>query len=495
MSRSQSRRQDSSVLALKGVTAGLTGLLNIPVRMAITLANTHILGPAAYGLVHVALMIINVTRQLLGLGAPKGLVRFAARHQARDETAKTRFLVRRTAAILLIEGLVAMAALNLLAEPLAGMFHKRGLTGIITILSPLVPLGLLGAVAMSSLQGMQHIRTRAILEDLVVPPVVLCCLIAVLLGGWGLPGVLAVQLTGGALGVALGWIYLRRLLGLKPVEKVPMGEFWRFSLPLAGNSLVAQTIRRLDILIAALFLPAAQVGVYALATRLAPLVGLAQERFNRAFGPRAVQILEEERSEDVGSLMAASARWALVWAGLLALLFILAGAEIGGLFGRGFAGSAAALGILAVGRLISSACGPSGSLLTMSGHSGWTLFSTLFFLSIQISLAVTLIPWLGVKGAALATASALVATNLLRLFIAWRLVGAHPVRWRLTGLFGLFFLIASAGLFFESTGGFHLVIAGAAAATWVIIGWFAGLTVLERKRALSWMRGAWRKRY
>ncbi len=484
---------DRSMVAVKGGTAGITALLNLPIRMGITLANTHILGPAAYGLVHVGLMIAGVVQQMASLGSAGGIVRYTAKYEARGEKAKARFLIKRVALIMALVGLAAMFLLNMLADPIASWLEKDGLRIILPVLAALIPIGLIGGTAMAALRGMQHIRTKVILEDLVVPPVVLAALLIVLVKGWGLPGVLGVQLIGGALGTFLGWVWLKRWLGWTPVKAIKTAEFWRFSLPLAGTRLVAQTTKRLDIFLAAIFLPATQVGVYALATRLAPLVGLAGDRMNLAFGPRSVQILEEGRIEDVGYLMAASARWALLWAGLLALPFILAGPGIMRLFGRGFTGGAIALGILATGKLVSSACGPSGSLLTMSGHSGWTLATTLFFLFIQVSLAVTLIPRLGVRGAAIATASALVLTNLARLGLTHRLVRAHPFTPRLFALVVLFCCLALGGKLAEGNGLPVLATTAVVGVVWLGFGLVAGLTASEREDVMAWIGKLWRK--
>ncbi|MCS6987040.1 MAG: glycosyltransferase [Sphingomonadaceae bacterium] len=112
-------------------------------------------------------------------------------------------------------------------------------------------------------------------------------------------------------------------------------------------------------------------------------------------------------------------RLMLLGAGPVLLVAILAPEWLLGiLFGSEARAAAPALVILALGQVVNVVSGPVGGLMIMVGRERSQLLVTLGGLFLLIALAVALVPGLGVAGAAIASAAALVFRNLTSLALA-----------------------------------------------------------------------------
>jgi O-antigen/teichoic acid export membrane protein len=95
------------------------------------------------------------------------------------------------------------------------------------------------------------------------------------------------------------------------------------------------------------------------------------------------------------------------------------------IFGESFAGGSAALAILAWGNLVNTGTGVCGVILNMTEKTTLTLLNSVLLFILVTGLNVLLIPQWGLIGAAVASLTAVVVINLLRLlevFILFRLL-------------------------------------------------------------------------
>ena len=82
-------------------------------------------------------------------------------------------------------------------------------------------------------------------------------------------------------------------------------------------------------------------------------------------------------------------------------------------FGAAYAQGATALAVLCFGQLLNAAVGPVGVLLNMSGHERDTLIGVSMASGANVILNLLLIPFLGLLGAAIASAATLAIWNML----------------------------------------------------------------------------------
>jgi O-antigen/teichoic acid export membrane protein len=82
--------------------------------------------------------------------------------------------------------------------------------------------------------------------------------------------------------------------------------------------------------------------------------------------------------------------------------------------------------VLALAMLVATGCGMVDMLLTMGGRTSWNLGNTLLALTVNVGLNLLLIPPLGILGAALAWAAAILANNLVPLAQIGLVLRLHP---------------------------------------------------------------------
>lgn len=178
--------------------------------------------------------------------------------------------------------------------------------------------------------------------------------------------------------------------------------------------------QKLDIIMIGVLATATATADYAVAARLAALVGLIKgllapvltPRLGRysAAGSRDVLLREYNQVRLLG--LAA----ALVSAGLFAAF----GRPVLAVFGD-YEQSYPLLMILAAGSVVNAGFGSNAAFLTIDGHAGWTLAARLALLIAVVALNLILIPRMGATGAALSMAIGLVAVNVLLSYIIWHL--------------------------------------------------------------------------
>jgi O-antigen/teichoic acid export membrane protein len=114
------------------------------------------------------------------------------------------------------------------------------------------------------------------------------------------------------------------------------------------------------------------------------------------------------------------------WPSLVLILILLAlGEPMLRLFGRDFVSGYYLMFIIAIGLLARAAVGPAERLLNMLGErrSCALVYAGSFF--IDLVLCVALIPWLGIAGAAIANAVALIFESASLFFVAKYRLGLH----------------------------------------------------------------------
>jgi O-antigen/teichoic acid export membrane protein len=96
------------------------------------------------------------------------------------------------------------------------------------------------------------------------------------------------------------------------------------------------------------------------------------------------------------------------------------------LFGSGYDAGVPVVLVLTATMLVASAIGMVDVVLIMAGRTRWNLGNALAALAVNVVLDVLLIPVLGLLGAAIGWAAAILLKNLLPLFQVWRSLGLHP---------------------------------------------------------------------
>ena len=133
--------------------------------------------------------------------------------------------------------------------------------------------------------------------------------------------------------------------------------------------------------------------------------------------------------DEVGakSVFQTATAWLMAFAWPAYLVSAAAAPLLLSVFGHGYRGGQAPLVILSLTMLVATACGPVDIVLLMAGRSGLSLINNFAALVVDIALNIVLIPRMGITGAAVAWAVALVVRNILPLVQVRSMLRMSPV--------------------------------------------------------------------
>ena len=161
------------------------------------------------------------------------------------------------------------------------------------------------------------------------------------------------------------------------------------------------------------WLNSAQVGAYRVVGQVVTIIALMLTTIEALVSPdlagdfRVNDVKAAWRRHRKASYLMLLAAVGPVLACMLAPKYIL------GVFGAEFVTAAGALMVLSGAQIVNVLTGPIGSIMVMSGHERLSLVLSITALIMSVTLCALLVPALGLVGAALASASALVLRNVL----------------------------------------------------------------------------------
>ena len=228
---------------------------------------------------------------------------------------------------------------------------------------------------------------------------------------------------------------LRRRIGarLRDVRPAYALRAWlRTALPMTIVDGASVALSRVDILIVGVTLSATQTGIYAAAARAASLVSFVLYAVNAVVAPRIAPLYQREDRAGLQRLVTLATALSLTLALGMVLGLLAFASSLLRVFGAEFVAGRNALIILALGHLVNAASGPLADLLHLTVHQRASGAIALGGVALTFALSVTLIPRLGIEGAALATTSAMLAQNIaMYVFVRRKLHINTLAFWRL----------------------------------------------------------------
>jgi O-antigen/teichoic acid export membrane protein len=166
--------------------------------------------------------------------------------------------------------------------------------------------------------------------------------------------------------------------------------------------------------------------VYAAAVRVAQALVLFLIAVNYMFSPFVADLHARGERERLDGLFKTLTRWVVAGSLPILLLLLIVPGPVLHLFGGEFESGTTALRILLIGQAVNVATGSVGFILIMVGRTGWDLAVYAASFALDLVVAFALVPHLGARGAAIAQAVTLVASNGARLYLVWRFVRIQP---------------------------------------------------------------------
>ena len=395
--------------------------------LSVTLARW--LGPAGYGRYVYALTMAQFLTMPVLAGLPTLLIRQISIYKSNGGWSEISGLIRWTF------GLVSATALTLLIFASVWLrYISVNSDPIYFFALPLVVILSIGQILGAIIQGHERPLSGSMLDGIIRPTLLFALvLLAAAMGNLTPEVAIELNLFAASLAVCWGiWFWRRycRTIDCRPIAERPVydARAWFGSLlPLSVVTVATVINSRLDVFLLGILSNSASVAVYGLASQMGGLILMGQTIANTIVAPRIAREYALRHVSEVESL----ARYAAVLSSVVAgagfsILLVFGNWIVSGIVGESYEGTAGVALILAAGFVFNAATGPVAVLLSMTGNERLIVRAVAIAALLNTLLNLTLVPSFGATGAALATAAATVATQIILLKYVSNRLGIGP---------------------------------------------------------------------
>lgn len=405
--------------AKEGGFAWLFSLFGAVVRYGNNIILTRMLGATSFGFYALANTIVTVTSIATSFGLPSAMVYFVAKEKERQNYSLLIWFIKKGITITLAVSTLSTVLFIALTPIISNNIYKK--EGLMT---PLLGLGLsipflsLYNVKSSILQGFMRIRKRVFLEKIAHPLIFSVLLLAGALYFKKIEFVLFCFILSAVIVFSLSYFWLSREMKNIPTVELTCEnryrELFSFSFPILFLNFLSFFILQSDILIMGFFREPKEVGIYAIASRLALGVGMPADSLGASLAPQYSALTGKSDFEGLSRLYKTSTRWIFLAASAVSIFLIFGSELILSLFGKDFKDGVFALCLLTAGQLFSAAFGTNGTLITQTGHPKVNLVNAIVIGIFNVGILLFLVPRYGAVGAASASAISLIFLNIIR---------------------------------------------------------------------------------
>ena len=422
---------------LSMVGAGFSAIIGVLLVMVITRSD---LPQQVAGAVFTttALFLISVT--VVQFGAEVGLVRWLPRHFALGDDHNVTATMRAAISPVLVASIVVAALIFGFAPVISELFGSSAsvVSTQLRVLAVFLPVAASYNLVLASTRAFRTMKPTVFVDNFGRDPIQLIFVFlasvaglssAAFVAAWAIPYVLALVVAGAWLLKLVRRSHRRtREAGGEHLPPDPglTGEFWRFTAP-RGIANIAQTLlKRSDIILVAALSSTSQAALYAAATRFVVFGQLAVQALQQALAPQISAALAREDHDVAQDMYRTTTGWGMVLAWPVYIASAVLAPWILTLFGPQYSEAASAVTILCLAMLAATAFGSVDTVLLMAGRSWLSLMNTGIALAVNLAMNFVLIPKIGIVGAAISWAVAIVVRNVLPLTMIRRMLNMSP---------------------------------------------------------------------
>jgi len=422
----------TSLIVLMGLI--LSKILGYTYRVVIARS----LGPEAYGLYSLAIMILGWFGAISSWGFAEGVLRFIPLYRGKKELEKIRYLLKFSIWASIISSIISGALMFFLAEFISiNLFHNPSLMFFIQIFSILVPCSVLAGIMLSVIRAYEQISSYSFIFNILQNIIKVGSLLLLLYLGFYNNAVIFSHFFGILVMLIAAYLTAKYKISeafAKPrISKSGKSktrlDLFTYSWPIVFISIVGSIFYWIDSISIGYFQDAIQVGVYNAAVPLAALLAIAPELFMQLFFPLIIREYSRKNMGLIKQLSQQVGKWIFILnLPLFIMIFLFPGAFLNILFGSQYLAAENALRFLIMGSFISSMSIISSNLLSMIGKSKILLMNISLSAILNFLLNLYLVPRYGINGASVATMICSVILALMFFLEARHYTSIIPLR-------------------------------------------------------------------
>lgn len=423
------RDEGVSVLAKQGTITFVGNVANGLFGFAIVMLMTRYVSPSIYGLFILATSIVLFMQVFGNLGLPLAIDYFVPQYLDDGEQGRAKGVIVQVTATVLVTSTIVAGALAYGAAAISTFLGEPSLRIALLALSVTIPMLAIYNVLLTSYYSIKKLQYRVVMRDLVRPTVRFSVTLGLLLAGFGLFGLLGGYIVGLLVAIAVGtavFLYKAWSVLTAGTEFVPARPLVTYSVPLAMTSVVFVLMGQVDYFILGFYLSSEDVGIY----RVGYMLGSALLIVFSSLAPVFKPLIAERRDDTdlVRERFRIAARWIAGFTLPIAIVLSLGAASYLSVFYTPQYAEAELVVVALCGAFLFNAVfgGPDGTLLQGMGYSRVVFANTLVLFGTNTLVSFLLVPRVGIEGAAIGSATALVLVGLLTLAELYYLDRVHP---------------------------------------------------------------------
>ncbi len=438
-----SEKQNVSKVAKNTLLSGIGNIISLVTLPITSVITTRVLGAELYGIYSIVQSWGSLLANISSLGLNGTNLRFLPGYKALNEKAKMKGSIYWSLKVTVFVSLLITSFILLFPDWFCNFFIHRPATvskevfelntvHAFRFYAVSIFLTSIYLTFTASLNGLQEIKYKVIANDIAGTAAKISSLIVFVLFGWDLYAALASNIFQD---IVIFSCALYFLLKVFPELRNPSfkaeyekSKMNKFAAALFSKSLLSKYTFQLDILFLGMFQSAREVGVYAVASRLQPLIYYPHYTLSNIFDPLVAELHALGKKEELRHLYQTVTKWTFSLSLPIFTTVVLFSKEILNVFGKDFSDGMILVLIMGVGNLVHDLLGLSGNVIMMTGRININLFNSAIMAVVNILLYYILIKYYGVMGAAVGNALSMILLNTMMMFQVWYYMGFVPFR-------------------------------------------------------------------
>jgi O-antigen/teichoic acid export membrane protein len=441
----------------RGGVINLAGaVISAASSVALTVIVTRNFSKSVVGTFFVAISLFLIVEAVTNLGAYNGTIYFIARVRALNAERRIPAIIRATVIPVVISSVIGAAALIVFVNPLAKLLTAGQVTQpvelddlatMLRVLAVALPFAALADTMLGATRGFHEMQPTVIVDRIGRSTLQLVGVAAAGAGSaaamlaplWALPYVPAAVISA---------LWLRRVMREQQSPRLPRPSkasaelegfradnrhgkpnargFWRFTAPRSLAAVAQIIIQRLDIVLVGVLKGPVDAAIYTAATRFLVAGQLGNSAISMAAQPQLTRLFAIKDRIGANTVYQVTTAWLILLTWPIYLLAAVFGPSVLAIFGRSYHAGSTVMLILALAMLVATACGQVDVVLITTGRSTWSLVNGLLAMCVNICVDLILIPKMGITGAAIGWAAAIVVSNLVPLVQVAVAAKVHP---------------------------------------------------------------------
>ncbi|MFP4645137.1 MAG: flippase [Candidatus Woesearchaeota archaeon] len=381
-------------------------------------------GPHDFGVFSLLETVLGLTALVAGLGLTGGLSRYVPYYKERKEFGLLKGYIRFVSVLGFASGFVVGGLVYIFASQITAFFgFPLEFVRFLQILGFTVPFIVVDNVFRRFFIASKKVGYQRFSTQVLEKGVFLLGLALIWLFELGLVWLVVTYIAGKFLPLVFDSLMFKRLWTVPKgtVSSFAKKEWFYFSLPLLFTGMFAFVIRWTDNLVVGRVMTPESLGVYSIVFSFVTLLSFFQRSFIPMFMPIITEHHAKGDSSHISFLFRKSSAWVFGLSLPIALLMIVYGKQLLVLlYGESYAVGHLPLMILAVGFLINVGSGLGNQIIMMHKKTKYLFYVNVGVALLNLGLNISLIPVLGLEGAALSSAVSMGLQNILYFRIARR---------------------------------------------------------------------------